>query len=448
MFELFIIALYFIGMIMVGVISGRKAKDAESFFVADRKCSSILITGSLFATIVGASTSVGIAGLGFEQGLTGAWWLLVGSIGLFVLGTFFAEKVRKFRVYTLPELVEKEYDSRVALVASILIVISWIGVIAGQIVAAGNILSVLGIAIPFGMVIFTLVFVIYTFLGGQYSIIRTDTLQAGIIFFGIFATLIMLFSHFGLEELSYLPQEYFHFPLCQKFGIRDLFVFLIIVGSTYVVGPDIYSRLFCAKDENTAKNSVFLTGLIIIPLAFAITLIGMWAKILFPYILPEQALPIVVKEVLPPFLSGIVFAALLCAIMSSADTCLLSVSTILTVDIIGHFYPIEKKVLILSRLGIVILGLSSLILALILKGVINALLFAYAVYASGLILPIIAGFYKDRLKVTSSGALTAIIAGGGIALFGKLFSIEYLGLGGFIISGILLFIVSVFTQEK
>ena len=93
------------------------------------------------ATIVGGSATVGVAGLGFSRGLTAAWWLLVGSIGLVVLGLFVAGRVRKTGVYTLPGLVEQQYGRSVALAASVLIVIAWLGLIAGQIIATGKIMS-------------------------------------------------------------------------------------------------------------------------------------------------------------------------------------------------------------------------------------------------------------------------------------------------------------------
>ena len=82
MLELIIIAVYFSGMITIGVASRKKAKGLDDFFVAGRRGSSFFVTGSLLATIIGGSATVGMAGLGFTQGLTGAWWLLVGSIGL------------------------------------------------------------------------------------------------------------------------------------------------------------------------------------------------------------------------------------------------------------------------------------------------------------------------------------------------------------------------------
>ena len=447
MLGLIIVAVYFLAVIAIGLVSRRKVRGADGFFVAGRKGSAPLITGSLLATIVGGSATVGMAGLGFTQGLTGVWWLLVGSVGLVVLGLFFAGKVRKFGLYTLPQLVGKQYDKRIALAASILVVVSWIGVIAGQIVASGTILSVLGMGSPvMWMVVFSAIFVTYTLLGGQYAVIRTDVLQVGVIFAGIFGGLALLLTRLGGWsglQASLSPGQ-FAFPLSAQFGGYELVSLLLLVGLTYVVGPDMYSRLFSAKDIKTARVSVFWAALLIIPFAFGITLIGMGASALFPNISPEQAFPTVINEVLPSFLGYIVLAALLCAVMSSADTCLLTASTILTVDIVGHFKPSlsQEKILSLSRWGIVVLGLCSLLLALTLKGVISALLFAYTVYTCGLILPVIAGFYKSWLKVTPLGALVAIIGGGSAALISKLFDINYLDLGGLLIGGLLLFMVS------
>lgn len=444
---LVIITLYFIIMLAVGLFSQRKSKRADDFFVAGRRSSSPFIVGSLLATIIGSSATLGMAGLGFKQGLTGAWWLLVGSIGLVFLGLFFARKVRKLALYTLPELVEKQYGQRVALAASILIVVSWIGIIAAQIIGAGKIMSILGIGSPnVWMVIFTAIFVTYTVLGGQHAIIRTDFLQSLVIFAGIFASLFLFLDRLGGwgALMNSLPAERFSFPLSPQFDGTALATLLLLVGLTYVVGPDMYSRIFCARDDRTARTATLWTALLIIPLAFAVAIIGMGAAVMFPDITPEQAFPTVISELFSPLLSGIVLAALLCAVMSSADTTLLSASTILTVDIIGRFRPTTnpENVLPRSRWAIILLGICALVVALMLKGIISALLFAYTVYSSGVIVPVIFGFFRNRLKVTPAGAMAALIGGGTAGLLSKLLAIKYLDLGAFLISGVLLFLVS------
>ncbi len=447
MLELIIIAVYFVGMISVGIYSRRKARRADDFFVAGRKGSSLFITGSLLATIIGGSAIMVTGSLGFTQGLTGAWFLLVGSIGLIVLGLFLARKVREFGLYTLPELVEKQYDKRVGLAASILIVVAWIGIIGSQIIAAGSIMEALGIGnTQLWMVVFTVVFVAYTIIGGQHAIIRTDSLQAVIIFAGIFGALAMVLVNLGgfggLRNA--LSAERFAFPLSAQFDGYELVKLLLLVGLAYVVGPDMYSRLFCARDAGVARRSVFWTALLIIPVALGIALIGMGAAALFPDISSGQAFPTVIKEVLPPALGGIVLAALLCAFMSSADTTLLTASTILSVDIVGKLKPSlsREKLLVVSRWGIAVMGTAALVLALYLNNIVDAILFAYTVYTGGLIIPVLAGFYKDRLKVTPIGALIAIIGGGVLALVSKLLDIKYLDVISLLVSGLLLFTVS------
>jgi SSS family solute:Na+ symporter len=458
MLLLAIVTVYFIAIIGVGVWSKRGVRNQNGFFVAHRGGSVPLITGSLIATAVGGSATVGMAGLGFVQGLTGAWWLLVGSVGLVLLGVFLARKVRSAALYTLPELVEKQYGRHMGLAASVLIVIAWVGVVAGQIVAAGKVLSILGIgSVAVWMVVFTGVCLIYAVLGGQLSIIRTDLLQAVILFVGVLVGSTLVVSQVGgLDALrASLPSSYFSFPVSTEFGWKALFSFLILVGATYVVGPDMYSRLFCAREAKTAQRSAILSAFLFVPLAFAVVLTGMGARVLYPEIAAEQAFPQVISSVLSPGLSGILFAALVAALMSSADTCLLSQSVIVTQDIVKRVYPMldERKTVLLTRVSLVGLGLAALGLALALKGVISSLLFAYTIFTCGLVVPVIAGFYRERLKVTSRGALVALVGGGAIGLVGQIPSFDIplkgdLGLIGFGVSAVLLFGVSFMDREK
>ena len=458
MLQLVIIVIYCLAMIGIGAWSRKRAGSQDGFFVAQRRGTLPFITGSLVATAIGGSALIVTSKLGFGLGLPGVWWLLVGSVGLVILGFFFARKVRGAALYTLPELAQKQYDHRVGLAASILIVIAWIGVVAGQIVAAGSFLSILGIgSVTFWMVVFTLVVVIYTILGGQFSVIHTDLFQAAILFVGIFAALALVFSQVGgLEGLKVsLPPSYFSFPLNPEFDWKMFLSLLILVGATYVVGPDMYTRLFCAKNEKVAQRSVFLAAFFFIPLAFAIALIGMSAKVLYPQIIPEQAFPQVVSGVLSPGLSGLILAAVIAALMSSADTCLLSQSVILTEDIFKRFHPStdERKTVLLTRLSLVTLSILALVLALTLKQVYLSLMFAYTIFTCGLVVPVIAGFYKDKLKITPQGALAALIGGGVIGLIGKLPGLNIplksdLGLIGFAVSALLLFGVSFIARRN
>jgi len=457
MLQLFVIAAYLVAVIAIGVWSRRRAGTQDGFFVAHRRGSLSLVTGSLLATAVGGSALVVTASWGFSFGLPGAWWLLVGSVGLLVLGFFFARKVRGAGVYTLPELVEKQYDRRVGLAASVLIVVAWVGVVAGQIVAAGSFLSVLGIGSATSwMIVFTSVVVIYTVLGGQLSVLRTDVFQAAIVFGGILAALAAVLSRVGgLGGLkACLPPDYFGLPLSPGFDAKALLSLLILVGATYVVGPDMYSRLFCAKGQKTAQQSAILSAFLFVPLAFAIAVIGMSARVLYPQIASGDAFPQVVAELPSPGLSSLILAAVIAALMSSADTCLLSQSIILTQDVIKRFHPLdERKTVLLTRLGLVALAILALGLALALKQVYSSLMFAYTIFTCGLAVPVIAGFYRQKLKVTPNGALAALIGGGITGLLGRIPGLHVplkddLGLIGFAASAVLLFGVSLLARNE
>jgi len=213
-----------------------------------------------------------------------------------------------------------------------------------------------------------------------------------------------------------------------------------------------YSRLFCARNDNVAKKSALSAALITIPVAFIIVLIGIGAKVLFPDIASEQAFPTVIKEVLPIGVSGLVIAALLAAMMSSADTCLITTSTIFTVDIYKRIFPkmSERKTLLVAKLAVLVIGGLTLAVALQLNGIINSLLLAYTVFTSGVVLPVIAGFYKDKLKVNSIGVVAAIIGGGGTALAIKQLlhkgQFDPMNLIGFGVCAVLLFGVSWITR--
>jgi len=443
-----IVFAYFAGLIVIGSCSFRMVKGINGFFVADRASPFILVAGSLFATIVGGSSTVGMAGLGYSMGLVGSWWLLVGAIGLFALALFLAERVRSYSLYTLPEILDIQYGPEAKVSASVLIVLAWMGIIAGQVVAAGKILETILDASPsLLMTITALVFITYTMLGGQHSVLRTDTIQSLIIIVAIVVSIPLCLEKVGgiTSMREVLGPDHFSFPVSSRFPWTTLATYLFLVGSTYLVGPDIYSRIFCARDTGIAKSATMTVALALVPFAFMITIMGMAARVLFPGINPEAAFPTMIHHLFPVGVNSLIIAALLSAMMSSADTCLLTTSTILSFDILRPLLRreiSERTILMLSRVFIVIIGAVSLIIALSLKGVISSLLLGYTVYTSGLIFPILLGFYKDSLKLNREGAIAAMVVGGGLALIGKLMGWSLFGLPaglyGFFLSGLVL----------
>jgi len=438
-----VIVAYMLAIFIVGIWRHR-SKGLVDFHLAGRSQGIGALTGTFCATILGASSTIGMAGLGYSRGLAGSWWMLSGTIGMLILSVFLAEKVRSTGCSTLPQLVGSFWGEKARASASILIAISWIGVIAVQIIASGNILFALfGGDITHYMIISSMIFVLYTAYGGKVSVIRTDIFQLLIIICGL-----IILCREALEIAGPGPLAGQSFPLSAEMDFWEVISLILVVGSAYLIGPDMYSHIFSSRSAREAKISAFISAIILIPLAFLITTLGIFSRHLYPGISPEQAIPTLMTGLLSPPIEGLVAAALLAAFMSSADTCLMTATSILTFDIYGEMRrrmhgesdprTSQDHLMKISRAAVIIAGASALILAVSVPDIIKTLLLAYTIFTSGLLMPIIAGFYRKQLGLTTAGALWAIAAGGSTAiLLGQ--SYPLLGMA---VSAVLLFAVS------
>jgi SSS family solute:Na+ symporter len=289
------------------------------------------------------------------------------------------------------------------------------------------------------------VFIFYTVSGGQLSIIKTDFFQTLLIFTGILLILILSFAEYGSPWSLNLPESYLSFPVNDYFSYKDILMYFLFVGTSFLAGPDIYSRILSAKDRSTAGKGVFAAACMIMIIALAVTLIGVYAKGVNPGIAPERAFLDLAMTTLPESLKGLLFAALLAAVMSSADTCLLTSGVILSADV---FKPLlykdinEKGELMYTRIIVLFVGIFSLITALYIDGIIKSLLLALTIYTSGIIIPVVFGFYREKFSLNAAGAVSACIAGGGSAMIMKMASMDRFLVYIFPAAVIILFFVS------
>ncbi len=441
-------------MFLIGIVRTGRTGSAADFFVSGRNGSGLRITGSLVATIIGGSATLGVAGLGYSMGLPALWWLMSGAIFLVILGIFFAGRVRKMEVYTLPEILYMQYGSgTLRIIASAVIVIAWLGVIGAQIAATGKIMNILWPGhFSLSVILCGAVFIISTIAGGQNSVIRTEVFQTILIFGGIGLLYLLLLHRFGgLWNLA-LPEGHLDFPVNYRFGYFDLLSFIMFVGTSFLAGPDMYSRILSAKDEATAKRAVLGTALLIAVFAVIITSIGIYGKALYPSMESESVFPVLIMHQLPEWIKGIVVAALLAAFLSSANTCLITSCIILNSDIIN---PLifrnrldEKKQVLITRILIFVIGALSILITLFMGGIIKSMLFALTVYTTGLIIPVVLGFYRESLKLNSSGAIAAVTVGSSAALAMKLLAINKYLILVFPAVVIIIFSISYVIPEK
>ncbi|MBW1944155.1 MAG: sodium:solute symporter family protein [Deltaproteobacteria bacterium] len=423
MFDLIIVIGYFSVMLYMGWRS--RHQSADSYWIGERKYGTGRISSSLVATIFGASSTMGIIGLGYSRGLTGAWWSLIGGIALIPFAIFLASRVRRLKVYTLPDILKKAYGDRVAVPAGIMISVAWCGVVAAQLIAGGRLLAgFLSLDFQIALMVVAIVFTLYTFWGGQISVIKTDMWQFLLFMGGLCVSLAFLLKAFSAQPQLWhqIPPGHLGFPVSSGFGWYEVLVFYpLIIGLPYLVGPDIYSRTLCAKDDKVAGSAALRAAMIIIPISFLLALFGILARAKFPGIPPETALPEVLNQIIPMGLRGLILAGFLGAIMSSADTCLLSASTILTLNVFRPFHGATGEAhLRITRVAVLVLGFVAWLIASQQQGIISSLLLGYTVFVGGVVFPTLAAFFKGRLRITSWGALGAVVAGGGAAILGKI----------------------------
>ena len=419
-----LLIIYFLVLGFICIRDLFKVKNFDDYVVAGRKQSSPFVFMSLMATVLGASATVGIAARAESIGFAAFWWLAVGAIGFWFQAAFLSKPVHDLDVRTLPEIAEKTVGKTGRKLVALIIAVSWIGIIAAQFAAvAGFIGLVLGHDAGTQSVLITAgIVIVYTLLGGQLSVVRTDALQFGILTLGFFAAAVYLFGGFsGAENAMQIAAEsavgaaahsaaestsaglatFGNLALLnEKFGFADLVVMLFTVGGAYFLGPDVISRNLVAKDASSARKAVVAGSFAILVFSVVIVLLGMWTATYAPetaHGVGPATNPLfrLASDVLPLPLAALLSVGLLSALLSSADTCLINSAAIFGSDILN-----TRRISIV-RLLVVAIGVIATFLALQGKDIIGLLTMAYSVYTPGIVAPLavaIVSYKKFAIK--------------------------------------------------
>ncbi|MDD4109741.1 MAG: hypothetical protein PHH93_13585 [Prolixibacteraceae bacterium] len=418
---IYFIGFYFLAALSIGLYSFFKVKTPTDYYIAGKKAGILTVSGSLLATILGGSAILGTVELSQSTGWPALWFLFCASAGLFALAPL-AKYVSRYGKYTLPELLGHFFGVKVQITASVIIPFAWLGVIAAQIIAAARILSGLGIiGYSWSAVLCGAIFILYTLIGGQVSILKTDLMQSLLILGGLL-TLTFFAAKSGPDPG--MPPLTAKSLFNESFSWFDLLILIMTYSVTFVVGPDIYSRIFCAKDERTATCSIIIAALVLIPVSVILTYLG-----IFSNQSGNRELVSFASGYLPGWFYGLFLAALLSAVMSSADTTLLTSSLILS-ELLNNNLEGAKS-LFITRSLIITLGIISIIISLYITSILQSLLLALTFFSGAFVLPMLAGLLK--LPVIKKQLMAAIISGGLIALAGKIISLRGYPLQGNII---------------
>ena len=418
---LFALGLYLLIFILISIFDLKKITSFTDYAVAGRIQGTFAVTMSLLATVVGASTTIGITDTVYGIGFPGIWWLAFGAIGLILQSIFISKKVRETKADTLPDLARITVGKSAEMIIALIIVISWIGVIAGQLVAMNSLISfATGRNDKWLFVIVSIVVIAYTMIGGQTSVVKTDKLQFIVIVLGVILCCGYLYLVRGDDSSSVANNIQL---INENYRPMNLLNQFFVIGGVYFLGPDIISRNFISKDETIAKKSAMIAGICLFIFSIFITLIGMWARYnITPEDLGDSKTLMYIANILPKFISVPLIFGLLSAILSSTDTCIINASSIFVKDIL------KKESIKYIRITVAVIGIFATALAVLGRGDIMSLLSgAYSVYTPGIIFPLLIAIlcYKKR-TINKALWLSAVILGGMFGAVGTYFG-EWLG---------------------
>lgn len=431
--KLLLLGVYFLVVIIIGIYSSKSIKTNKDFFIAGKQAGVFQVAGSLLASVLGSSAILGSVNFAYSSGWAGAWLLVCASLGMALLYPLI-NRIKDFNGYNLPSMLGHFYGTEVQRISSLIIPIAWLGVIASQIIGAANIVNILtGISYEKGVILSGAVFIFYTIMGGQLSILKTDFVQLIFILVGVVITFFFVSSESITREV--LPLVNY------KFSYMDIFVMVLTYSTTFIVGPDIYSRLFCARDEKVMKHSVIITVVVLLPLAYMLTRIGIYGIELFggKSLGSSSVLLLIADGYIPKFAAIILYFALLSAVISSADTTLLTASSLFTQVFIRDLN--NKKAIFITRILIVVFGVLAILVAIKMKYILTTLLSALAIYSGSFIIPTFVGMFGFRVK--EKVVILAIILGGIISLVGKKYGGDVgnlISISAFLVNGLTLYV--------
>jgi SSS family solute:Na+ symporter len=461
------IVIYFVVLIWIGLSVARRERgtgESESFLAADRNMGLVQTTASTAATDLGGGFSIAMGGLGFTLGISGSWLIAISGLSVVMVSFLMVPKVKRWadrvKGLTTGDLFEARFDRRTGLVAASVIGIAWFTFVGGQIIAGAKLMqATLGMELTLAIVLSGAIILAYTALGGLKAVIYTDVFQMVVLLIGIVFIAVPL----GLWQVGGWDGIVAHFsadPATASLvdwgavGWKQVLGWFFSIFPVWFISIAAMQRIIAARDEKTARRAFFLTGVPIEWPLFAIgsTLIGMIARMLLPDIAdPELATPMVIMHLLPVGLAGIVIAAYIAAVMSTADSVLMGPVAIFTNDIYRkHLRPdaSEAALVRVARIATLVLGTAGIGMAWLIPNVLDLILYAYTFGAAGLFFPMLALLFWPR--ATAAGAFWSMLCAGSAAVIWSLAG-EPWGIGaswmGWLIGLPLLVAVSLLTQH-
>lgn len=458
-----IVVIYLLGILAVGLRAGRGVSSSQDFAVAGQGLSFPLLLGTLVAAVVGASATIGRAGKAYEVGILIALSGVAYGLGLLAFGKL-APVIKRIQFWSVPDALGARYGQTFRFLSALIIYICVMGVFASQLMAFGVTAAFMSgsidVSFTSAVMISAVLMTAYTLMGGMKSVAAADLFQVVIIVVMIGVVLpVVLVGEMGgpVSAVKALPP-----PDGDWLGGMSV-VFLIslflIDIPIVLIDASLWQKTGAAQNAGHIRRAVVITGLAFIVWGTLSAAYGVLAKRLQPGLIEagvsaDAALPSLLFNYMPPVLFGFAFAALVAVIISTAATAMLVAGTTAGFELFRVIKPgaSDKQTLLMTRLGVGLVAVVGVYIALNAQGVFDLLLLTMAIYVSGIFIPTMCALFWSR--ATTLGATAASLGGGisvvmlyGLQGAGKLPSFLEPIIGGLLVSGALMYLVSQATYS-
>ena len=446
---------YLVVMLVIGAAAGKRVANTKDFIIAGGRLSLSFSTFALLAAWYGAATVMGAAGAAYRTGFLGVIADPFGSAMTLVLaGLFYVRLLRRAGYQTSVDFYEARYGRTAGILAALTMVVVYVGWCGSQVVALGFILNFLtGVDKVQATVVAAVVVMAYTSMGGMLSAAWNDFLHMVVLLVGLaVVTAVFAVRADFAGALGRLPQTHFHlWPRGASFKEWVwYFEAWCALGLGNLPGQDLLQRTFSARDERTAQNSAYLSGVLYFVSAMIPVLIGMSGAILLPKLAePEVVVLELMKGVLPPALLALLVGALVSGITSAASSAVLAGSSLAGKNLLRAVSPEagDSAVLLANRVAAPLVGMVALLVALRFQTIYQLMVGSFSVMLALLFASFHAGLYWRRANAT--GAVASIVAGAVVYAAGQRLAPDWpADLIAFLCSSMTLAAVSLATARR
>jgi solute:Na+ symporter, SSS family len=453
----------------VGTLTSRLVKKSSKRFMVAGKSLPLFFVGTMLAAqAIDGNSSLGNASLVYQFGFWAGAAIPIGlGICLILTGTVYGKKLNRMSMLTLPDFYYRRFGNAAEGISGILMMISFIVLVAGNFAASGFILStVLGIDFIWAMLIAAIIVLIYTYAGGLFSSAYTDIFQIYLAIGAFWAAFIFFAAGFSGVDFSTIlgnaPPEYLDLSGLFDIGNGALInwagILALALGD--LVALDFMERVFAAKDGKTAQRGALMGGALTLSTVIPTSMIGIIAL----YFLPNIADPFTVFPELAinhvPFAIGVaMLMGVLGASMSTANGGLLAISSVMSRNIIQRDILKRvlkrpgldnKQLLLTTRIFTIPMMIAAFVLAYLIPQPGVYLILAFDIVFAGAWAPLTLGLFWK--KANTPAALVSLIFGSALRLvMFYITPVEYAGIDTMIppvVSFVLFIVVALATQKK